>query len=152
MYKRILVAIDGSETSKLALDHALQLAKEQHARLRIAHVVEAVGKSIPLMGGYPFDAAALQQTLRDDGKELLAATAANLRGQIDAETALLEAQDTTERTAAVLAREAQRWEADLIAVGTHGRRGFDRMFLGSVAESLIRVAPAPVLLVRGKAG
>jgi nucleotide-binding universal stress UspA family protein len=52
--------------------------------------------------------------------------------------------------ATILGKEAQRWDADLVVLGTHGRRGFDRIFLGSVAETLVRMAPMPVLLVRAK--
>ena len=55
-----------------------------------------------------------------------------------------------ERLANVVVAEAARWPADLIVVGTHGRRGLSHVFLGSVAEGIVRSAPVPVLLVRGK--
>lgn len=61
------------------------------------------------------------------------------------ETALLETGG--ERIASVIYREAQRWQADLIVIGTHGRSGFSRLFLGSVAEGVVRMAMVPVLLV-----
>jgi nucleotide-binding universal stress UspA family protein len=54
------------------------------------------------------------------------------------------------RLGEAVAREAQQWDADLIAVGTHGRRGLGRVLLGSGAEQIIRVAPVPVLVIRGE--
>jgi nucleotide-binding universal stress UspA family protein len=50
----------------------------------------------------------------------------------------------------VVADEARRWQADLIVVGTHGRRGVGRMLLGSGAEQVIRMAPVPVLVIRSE--
>lgn len=64
----------------------------------------------------------------------------------------LEVQSLRDRVADEIARNAKAWHADLIVIGTHGRRGVSRMFIGSVAESLIRIAPAPVLLMRGRQG
>ena len=49
-----------------------------------------------------------------------------------------------------IAREATKWRADVIVVGTHGRRGLSHLLLGSVAETIIRIAPKPILLIRGK--
>lgn len=151
MYQRIFVAIDGSDTSQLAFDHALSLARNQSARLIVAHVVETLIYPISPTGGYPFNPETVQQTLRDQGVALL--EQAQAKGQsagVEIETALLEVREATERTAATLAREAQRRQADLIVLGTHGRRGFDRLLMGSVAETLLRSAAMPVLLVRAK--
>ena len=51
----------------------------------------------------------------------------------------------------VIVREAQKWKADLIVIGTHGRRGLRRVVMGSDAEQVVRNAPAPVLLIRAAA-
>lgn len=64
---------------------------------------------------------------------------------------MLDGDDPLQRVATLVAEDAERWDAELIVLGTHGRRGFDRIFLGSVAETVVRIAPAPVLLVRAKA-
>lgn len=150
MYRRILVAVDGSEPSQLALEHALELAKDQHARLRIAHAVESFHYLVSA-GGFPFDASELIQSLRQDGERVLSeAHARAARAGVEAETAMLEGRTTAERTAGIVIRDAKEWDADLIVLGTHGRRGFDRVLLGSVAESLVRTASLPVLLVRAK--
>lgn len=151
MYKRIVVATDGSDTSSIAVEHAVQLAKDQRARLRFVHVVESIGYAVSLAGAYPFDPTPLWEALREDGRKALATAEAKARSAgVDAETALLEDQEPPERVAAILAKDAQKWDADLIVLGTHGRRGFDRLLLGSVAQALIRMAPTPVLLVRAK--
>jgi len=55
MYQRIVVATDGSDTSNIAVEHAVQLAKDQRARLRIVHVVESIGYAVSMAGAYPFD-------------------------------------------------------------------------------------------------
>jgi nucleotide-binding universal stress UspA family protein len=153
MYQRILVAIDGSETAQLALNHAVQLAKDQRARLRIAHVVEVLGLTYTasMAGGYPFDATTVLESLRESASKLLQEAEAKARSaDIEVETVLLEDDDPTARVASAISKEADRWEADLIVLGTHGRRGFDRLLLGSVAETLVRTATLPLLLVRGQ--
>lgn len=150
MYRRILVAIDGSDTAQLALDHALQFAREQQAQVRIVHALESVHFLVSMAGGYPFDAGALIDSMRQDGKRVLedARVQAHKAG-VEAETALVEGE-MPDRIATIVAQDALRWNADLIVIGTHGRRGFDRVVLGSVAETLVRIAHTPVLLVRAK--
>jgi len=149
MYQRILVAIDNSDTSDLVLWHAVTLAKDQRAQLRIAHAVDSIAIAATTTGGFPVDATPLFETLRENGRAALekASTSARSAG-VQAECVLLEDEELSARVATLLMREAKRWGADLIAIGTHGRRGFDRLLLGSVAETLIRTAPVPILLVR----
>lgn len=151
MYRRILVAIDGSDTAKLALDHALRLARDQQARVRIVHALESVHFLVSMAGGYPFDAGALLDSMREEGKRALqqALDTAHKAG-VDAETAIIEGAAPLDRTASIIVQDALRWDTDLIVIGTHGRRGFDRVVLGSVAEALVRIAHTPVLLVRAR--
>ena len=147
MYQRILVPIDGSETAGRALDEAVKLA-DGKAQLRLVHVVEEI---YPLDAeGYAFvDYAALQEAARASGKRLLAkAQESAQRAGATVETVLLEAQG--ERVAGMIDREAGKWPADLIVIGSHGRSGFSRMLFGSVAEGVVRGASVPVLLVRGE--
>ena len=147
MYQRILVPIDGSATSERALQEAIKLAAGT-AQLRLVYVIE---EAYPLDAeGYAFiDYAALQEAVRRTGKRALAQAAEKVRKSgVAAETALLEAAG--ERVASVIDGEAQRWLADLIVIGTHGRSGLSRLLLGSVAEGVVRGASAPVLLVRAE--
>lgn len=144
-YRRILVPIDGSATSGHALQEAIRLADAQ-TRLRLVYVLEEV---FPLdTEGYAFiDYPTLQEAVKLTGERALAQAGEEVRlADMTPETALLEAKG--ERIAKVIEDEAQRWEADLIVIGTHGRSGLSRLLLGSVAEGVARSAAVPVLLVR----
>ena len=89
--------------------------------------------------------------MRKEGKEILMAAQKKMDSAgIQSETKLIKITQTSQRISDVIAKEAQKWPADLIVVGTHGRRGFSHFLLGSVAESIVRVATKPVLLIRGK--
>lgn len=149
MYERILIAIDGSSTSDLALAEAVKLAGEHRARLRIAHIVDATS----LFSGDAtlVDTVAIEKALTESGRSVLerAAKTAAAAG-VQAETRMLEMDQFGQRVADMVAAEAKAWPADLVVVGTHGRRGVSHLFLGSVAEGIARISPAPVLLVRGK--
>lgn len=144
MYQHILVPVDGSTTSERALQEAIKLAKQQGAQLRLIYVVENI--LFPDNEAY-FDYAALQEVVKRNGEKMLehAKTVARQAG-IEAETMLLDTAG--ERIASVIVVEAQRWPADLIVIGTHGRSGFNRLLFGSVAEGVVRTAPVPVLLIR----
>lgn len=151
MYRRILVAVDGSQTARLALEHALQLAKDQGARVRIVHALESIDFLVALAGGYPFDVSDLLDSLRREGSHVLAASLETARAAgVEAEIALVEGLQPSDRTGQILVQDARNWDADLVVLGTHGRRGLDRVLLGSVAETVARFASVPVLLVRRK--
>ena len=144
MYRRILVGVDGSAASERGLQEALRLAADG-AQLRVVHVLG----ELALMAGVP-EAAYLGAVLaeaRRGGEQVVAkARAAAESAGVTAEAELLE---TVGRSIGdVLADDATRWGADLIVLGTHGRRGLRRMVLGSDAEAVVRTSPVPVLLVR----
>ena len=147
MYQRILVPVDGSDTSGRALQEAIKLANGK-AHLRLVYVLEEI---------YPLDAEGyafvnydtLRDAIRHTGQRVLA-QAGKLAQQSGApvETALLEAGG--QRIAGVIDEEAKNWPAELIVLGTHGRSGLSRLLLGSVAEGVVRGASVPVLLIRGE--
>lgn len=145
MYQHILVPIDGSATADRALQEAIRLARAQSAQLELVYVVEALRL---LDSDSYINYAGMQETLRSNGKKILACAqmVVQLAGMA-AEMNLLEAQG--ERIASVIVEEAERWPADLIVIGTHGRSGFSRVLFGSVAEGVVRTAHVPVLLIRG---
>jgi nucleotide-binding universal stress UspA family protein len=149
MYRRILVAIDGSESSKQALEHALLLAVEQHAHVRIVHAIEWVEHMAATHSGrHPVDLAKVSESERADGQRVLADAKARVEAAgVETEFALLEGKDPADRTARLLVQDAAKWDADLIVIGSHGRKGFARLVLGSVAESVMRTAQRPVLLI-----
>jgi nucleotide-binding universal stress UspA family protein len=149
MYKRILVAVDGSDTSKAALNEAIAVAKVHGAELRLVHVVDAA--SLFVSDSFYVDAARLEAALIEAGKQYLAdAAAAAGRAGLRAETRLVENENLNARAADLIVQEARAWPAELIVVGTHGRRGLSHLFMGSVAEGVLRIAPAPVLLIRAQ--
>ena len=144
MYKKLLVADDGSEPCAAAFNEAINLAKSVGAELHIVFVV-----FYPKTFGHPIvNLAAVEDALRAEGQAILDHAAAQAReAGVAASTAMVEA--AREPIAATLLAAAANAHADLIVMGTHGRRGIGRAVLGSVAESLLRAATLPVLLVRG---
>jgi len=145
MYQRILVPIDGSPTSNQALSTALQLAKDSQGRVRVIHVIdELAGISGYEYAGYSDE---LIRAMREAGNKILgdALDTAKAAG-VEADSMLFD--DFGQRLGETAADAAKRWNADLLVVGTHGRRGIGRMLLGSGAEQIIRLAPVPILVVR----
>lgn len=149
MYKRILVALDGSHTSVLALKEAIHLAKATAGRLQLVNVVADLRGSW-YTGGYvvPRDVERSGATVGADTLERAVATAAMAGVKTDMK--LIDNTASGRSIPEAIAEQADAWHADLIVVGTHGRRGLSRMLLGSVAEGVVRVSTKPVLLVRGK--
>lgn len=147
MYSKVLVAIDGSPTSDAALDEAIKLAKEQGSTLRLVHVVDE-GPAY-LNADTPFQLDEYERALHKAGERILEKALARVGAEgLQAETKLIQIVTINEHAADELVAEAQRWPANLIVIGTHGRRGLRRLLLGSVAEGVIRSANQPVLLIR----
>lgn len=148
MYQRILVPVDGSATSNQALDAAIGLAKAFKARLRLIHVVDEMAylSGYDQFGGYSGD---LIRVMKESGAKVLTDALAVARAAgVEADDILFD--KFGERLGETVANAAKLWEADLIVVGTHGRRGLGRVILGSGAEQIIRNAPVHVLVVRGR--
>lgn len=133
MYSRIMVAVDGSETSRHALEQAVELARNSSAKLRIVHVVDMSWLSIALE--LAIDTTALSAARRSAGEKIISATHEAVRqAGLETETALIETETPTQHIAEAIAQEASRWPAELLVMGTHGRRGFQSFTLGSVTE------------------
>jgi nucleotide-binding universal stress UspA family protein len=148
MYKRILVAVDGSETAALALRQAIELARASGARLRLVHVVDEMAGGVA-PGRTPDD---FWRAAREGGERILRdARALAAKAGAEPETKLVEIRTLGalfRRVSAVIAAESDRWRADLVVLGTHGRRGVSKLVLGSVADGVVRTCGSPVLLVR----
>jgi nucleotide-binding universal stress UspA family protein len=150
MYKRILVPVDGSETANKALVAALQLARDFGGQVRLVHAVEELTylTGYEQYGDYSGD---LIRIMRETGTRILSdAMAIAKAAGVEADNMLFETFG--ERLGETVADAAKRWNANLIVVGTHGRRGVGRVLLGSGAEQIIRLAPVPVLVVRSDEG
>lgn len=144
-YRKILVAVDGSAPAAKGLREAIRLAKSESAKLCILHVVDQFHAFAPLDGMAP--SVDLLPMLRQGGEKVLAkARALALKQNLKPQTVLREMLSGP--AAEPIVREARKLGADLIVLGTHGRRGVRRMVLGSDAEQVVRLASVPVLLVR----
>jgi len=143
MYRQIVVAVDGSQTSDLALDEAIRLAKDQQAQLHLVHVIESPYQYDELVG---IDPEQMESALRTAGQKVLDEALARTRQEgIQANGVLIE--EAAWRISEAIADEAKRQSADLIVIGTHGRHGLRHLVMGSVAEGVIHSATVPVLLV-----
>ncbi len=145
MYRRMMVAFDGSTASRAALDQALGLGAALHADLHVVHVADVTtvpGDAAPPNG----------PSLREQGDELLrqALRLAQQAG-VACDTRLLEGRALGPSVSRLLADEARDSTADAVFVGSHGWRGVNRLFLGSVAEGLSRLCAVPVMIVHAPA-
>lgn len=146
MYQRILVPVDGSQTSDSALHEAVRFAQQHNSMLRLVHVIEdARFFDAESMTNY----TTLQDMARRSGEQVLARAAETVtQAGLTAETDLLEMDG--QRIEDLIVDDAKRWMADLIVIGTHGRSGVSRLLFGSVAEGVVRGAHTPILLIRGE--
>jgi nucleotide-binding universal stress UspA family protein len=146
MYQRILVPLDGSETSLRGLDEAVRLALLHGATLRLVHGLNSFGRT----PGHASHAsyATLLPRMKEEGERLLqqARERAERNGAKSVETQLLSS--LTLQLAELVAEDAANWKADLIVAGTRGRKGIERILWGSDAQHVLRLTSAPVLLVQ----
>ena len=148
MYSKILVPVDGSETSTAGLNEAIKLAKIHGSQLCLMHIVnEFILDYTYAPGQYSQD---LVESLRKTGQEILDAAETTVRRQgIKPHCVLVESIGG--EAADLILEQAKDWRAELIVMGTHGRRGIFRLAMGSDAEQVVRASVVPVLLVRGQA-
>lgn len=145
-YKRILVPVDGSPTSDKALAAAAEIARSNGGRLRIIHAVD----ELQYLSGFE-PSGQVGAIVRANADKVLK-QAAGIAAAAGAESECELDDHPGERLGDRVARMALAWQADLIVVGTHGRRGVERVLMGSGAEEIIRLAPAPVLVIRAGQG
>jgi len=136
MYTRILVPVDGSTTSSQGLAEAIKLAQLTGARLKLLHVTDLLSFATSPeagMGATP----QLLDLLREGGQAVLdEGKAAASRSGVAAEMLLVD--NFAGRLSDLVVDEAVQWGADLIVIGTHGRRGVGSFLLGSDAEQIVR--------------
>ena len=143
--KRILHATDFSKASARALQEAVKLAKENSARLLVVHVIEPT----PYVAGGEFGAE-IYMKLEDATKRNAQSSMSRLmqrlkKLKIKAESLLLRGAAHEQ-----IVKAAKSKKADMIVIGTHGRTGLSKLFLGSVAGKVVSLATCPVMTVRGK--
>ncbi|KWR89410.1 universal stress protein [Cupriavidus sp. IDO] len=148
-YSKIVVAVDGSSTSDLALAEAIRNAGQSGATVLALYVVDS---ATPLFDAGYYDPGQLQKAFVESGERALQSAARRLAAaNVPHETQLVNEAAVPGDIGASINEAARKWGADLLVIGTHGRRGVRRLVLGSVAEAVIRQSSMPVLLVRGEA-
>lgn len=151
MYRHLLVPIDGSRGSRHVAHHAAELASQLGARMTVLHVLEEVGVPLVQYGMEPYvdlEAVSVEvvEAHQEAADRLVDDVLAELPDDARAEGLVVAAEGR--RVAEVITATADERSADLIVMGTHGHRGLSRVFLGSVADGVIRSSDRPVTLVR----
>lgn len=148
-FDRIIAPVDFSHCSRTALNYAISLAQQLGAELRILHVCEVPALVSPdLVVTIPDQPTqTISEWVRSEataGMEDFMKEVVRPEG-VPMEIKLV-AGDAPDR----IAKEAEEYNADLVVMGTHGRRGVAHLIMGSVAERTLRVAPCPVLTIRSE--
>ncbi len=143
LYKKILIATDGSEYTKNAVDYGIDLAKSTGAKLSAIYVVDTAA-----FASIPMDAAweSMYELLKQEGDLAIKYVADNAEAEgLEIEGNLIEGHPADE-----IIKYSEKNSISLIVMGTLGKSGLDRFLLGSVAEKVVRNSKIPVLVVRGK--
>ncbi|MGF6973634.1 nucleotide-binding universal stress UspA family protein [Paraburkholderia sp. JPY465] len=149
MFHRLLVALDGSDTASRAFDAALTLAAESGAELMPLYVIDLPIMAYDTPG---FDPSVIEDAFIEEGQRIATDAKSRLASHgVKGTPRTVEASIPGEDVAKRIIAAALEWNADAIVMGTHGRRGFRRVMLGSVAERVLRSARCPVLLIPARA-
>jgi nucleotide-binding universal stress UspA family protein len=149
MFKRIVVAIDGSRTSRRAFESALELAVTHSAELQPYYVVE----NAPVYYDVPgYDPSILRDELANQGAKLAGEANAEMKQRGVQGAVVIAEGSSVDDVAEMVLAATTAFNADLLVMGTHGRKGFQRLILGSVAERCLRQATLPVLLIPTASG
>jgi len=147
MYARILVPVDGSKTSNQALDEAIGLAKTLGSEIEVIHVVD--NSYLLYETGYE-QPPGLHEAFVAAGLHILSLAQQRLDAAgISATTRIIECPITPGDIPATIVHAAVQGKAEMVAIGSHGQKGFRDMMLGSVAEKVMHQCPLPVWIVRG---
>ena len=150
MYKRIMVAVDESFMTSQVMETAIELAKATGAQVAICHAIDETilaQREVAMM--LPNSVGKTEARMRLGAEGFLDRLLQTVRSAgVEAEIKLVESEQ--KHVSDMLIDAAGEWQADLLVVGTHGRRGIERFFVGSVAERLVRKGQTSLLLVRGE--
>jgi nucleotide-binding universal stress UspA family protein len=145
-YRTILVPYDFSAHARVALELARELAERLSSKLHLVHVLETPAVSYPSIAVGVVTPGGLPVEIRDAAIAALKDVASGIAtGSTPVPADVVESPSVSE----AVVDFAEKISADLIVMGTHGRTGMAHAFLGSVAERTLRLAPCPVLTVRG---
>jgi nucleotide-binding universal stress UspA family protein len=143
LFKKIILATDGSTYSENAVEYAIELARISKAKISAIYVVDT-----GVFATIPMDAAweNIYELLKKEGNEATEKVEAEARrSDVEFECFVIEGHPAEE-----IVKLSENIRADLIVMGTLGKRGLDRFLLGSVAEKVSRTSKVPVMIVRGE--
>ncbi|MGP8321017.1 MAG: universal stress protein [Methanosarcinaceae archaeon] len=142
LFRKIMIATDGSEPNKKAISYGIEFARLSGAKVYVVYVVDtATFSSIPMDSGWEV----MYELLQKEGTEAIQHTLDDAKASgVLVESSLLEGHPSQE-----IIEFAQDNDIDMIVLGTLGKSGLDRFLLGSVAEKVTRNSGIPVLVVRG---
>lgn len=142
MYRKILCPIDGSKIARRGLREAVRLASHTDAELLVLHIIDNADFLV-----YPPEGSPVYDYMQEQGRDILKkAVKAAQKNHARVESKLVAIRKG--RVATEIVATARRSRADLIVMGTSGRRGLAGMVLGSDAAAVVAASPVPVLLVR----
>ena len=142
---RILLAVDGSQCSDRALKAVIARTQPKDAEIRVVHVVEPPSLLVAReMGGYDRALDAVWEAETKQAQALVAKVADELRSNGLKVTTAVEQGEPKSK----IIEAASKWHADLIVVGSHGRKGLEHFLLGSVSDAVARHAGCSVEIVR----
>jgi nucleotide-binding universal stress UspA family protein len=143
--RNILVATDFGEASGTALAYGRELARRFHATLHVLHVVDDLSARLMTAAGLPYDVGGAQRDIEEVARLQLNGL---MTGASPGEPAVKTVQVTSMSPAGAIVSYAADADVDLVILGTHARGPVSHLFLGSVAERVVRTAHCPVLTVR----
>jgi nucleotide-binding universal stress UspA family protein len=146
----IVVGVDYSETGALALEKAFELAAEKQGEVHAVNIVRNYGEFVELEGATPTPYRLSMADAQKRLHEYVTERVNDFTKRTGAQFRRCVSHVRLEFAAEEIAQLGSDVHADMIVVGTHGRRGLRRLFLGSVAEGVVRLAQCPVLVVRPK--
>ena len=145
MYQRILCPVDGSDTSNHSSTEAIKLARESNATILFLHIIDTFYPALD--GVETINYNDVIKAWQDKGKNLLEKLKSEaVASGVNADYLMLET--VSNWVSDIIISQAEAWSAELIVMGTHGRRGLNHLLMGSDAEAVIRTSPVPVLTLR----
>lgn len=149
MYERILVAVDGGDSADLAMTQAIGMARAFHADIKLLYVVD--DSEFFDTAGMADTAMVLSQLVQGGERALDLAAERCSQAGVTCIKELVERPLGRGNISETIVERADTWPADLIVMGTHGRRGVRRVIMGSVSEGVVAQTSKPVLLIRAEA-
>jgi len=144
---KILLAVDGSECSQQAVEFLVERPFKDEDQFMVLMVKEIVPTEFGL-GHMPESAERFEEQMYEECAEITASAGARLKEKLKVNS--VEAKVTSGLIAQEVCRCAEEWQADLVVMGSHGRKGFQKFLLGSVAEEVLKKAPCSVEIIKGR--